>query len=259
MSMTLKIAPRRFTVKALGALSLAFMTSSSLASAFGWILGEDVVGSGKIEHQVRPVTAYNAINLGIPAELELRIGSVERVTIDGDDNLIGLIEASVDRGTLVIKSKKKSYRLKPTSLKIIVEARQIDALTISDSGHIWANQLNSPDLNVSLGGGGAIRISSLKSSMLRVQLGGSGTFEAAGVTNSVSAAIGGDGALKIGRLDAREVSLSLGGSGNAVVWAKDMLRMSLAGSGSVSYYGDPQIGNSSTGSVTVARLGAAPN
>lgn len=259
MSMTLKFAPRRFTIKTLGMIGLAFITSSSLASTWDWILGEDLVGSGKIEHQIRPVTNYNAISLGIPAELELRIGTVERVTIDGDDNLVGLIETSVDRGTLTIKPKKKSYRLKPTSLKIIVEARQIDALNISDAGLILANQLNSPDLNVNLGGSGTIRIASLMSSMLRVQLGGSSIFEAAGTTNSVSAAIGGDGTLKIARLGAREVSLSIGGSGSAEVWAKDMLRMSLAGSGSVSYYGDPQIGNSSTGSVTVTRLGAAPN
>jgi hypothetical protein len=42
------------------------------------------------------------------------------------------------------------------------------------------------------------------------------------------------------------------------VWAKQSLHLSVAGSGDVAYYGDPQLSKSISGSGSVKRLGGAP-
>jgi hypothetical protein len=42
------------------------------------------------------------------------------------------------------------------------------------------------------------------------------------------------------------------------VWAKKTLNVSVAGSGDINYYGDPQISKSIMGSGSIKRQGSAP-
>ena len=242
----------------LGAIGMAVCANAALASPWSWIFGEEVAGSGTIKQQIRDIGHFTAISLDAPAAVELRQGSAERITIETDDNLIPLIKAFVENGSLKIQSSRKNTRLRPTSLKIIVEAKTIHRLSVKNSGSIHAGRLDSLELSVNIGGPGDIHIKTLQSKELAVSLGGGAVFEAAGGADSVSLSIGGSGDVQTGNLASDEVSISLGGAGRAVVWARKRLRLSLAGSGSVSYYGDPEIGKSATGPVSVTRLGSVP-
>jgi len=231
------------------------------APAMAWPFGgEKVEGNGSVTRQTRQVERFSGISLELPAQVELRMGSSEGVTIETDDNLQRLIETEVDDGVLRIRPTKRNMNLHTRTMKIVVNARQIERLSLGGSGSIDAEALRAPSLRFNLGGSGKIRIASLESDKVSISVGGSGDLRAnGGKTRDVSVSIGGSGNVDLGKVAADSVSVSVAGSGDATVWARQELSISIAGSGDINYYGDPQVRRSVAGSGDVRRLGGAPN
>lgn len=231
------------------------------APAMAWPFGgEKVEGNGSVTRQTRQVERFSGISLELPAQVELRMGSSESVTIETDDNLQRLIETEVDDGVLRIRPTKRNMNLHTRTMKIVVNARQIERLSLGGSGSIDAEALRAPSLRFNLGGSGKIRIASLESDKVSISVGGSGDLRAnGGKTRDVSVSIGGSGNVDLGKVAADSVSVSVAGSGDATVWARQELSISIAGSGDINYYGDPQVRRSVAGSGDVRRLGGAPN
>ena len=222
--------------------------------------GEKVEGNGSVTRQTRQVERFSGISLELPAQVELRMGSTEGITIETDDNLQRLIETEVDDGVLRIRPTKRNMNLHTRTMKIVVNARQIERLSLGGSGTIDAEALRAPSLRFNLGGSGKIRIASLESDKVSISVGGSGDLRAnGGKTRDVSVSIGGSGNVDLGKVAADSVSVSVAGSGDATVWARQELSISIAGSGDINYYGDPQVRRSVAGSGDVRRLGGAPN
>ncbi len=78
----------------------ALVVAATLALAAGPADAARITGSGVARTETRNVGDYHAIGLGVHANVEIRQGGSEGVTITGDDNIIGRVETVVDRGTL---------------------------------------------------------------------------------------------------------------------------------------------------------------
>lgn len=249
-----------FAVRALllaATLACVAAPTPAMAWPFG---GEKVEGSGSVTRQTRQVERFTGIALELPAQLELRMGNTEGITIETDDNLQRLIETEVDDGVLRIRPTKRNMNLRARSMKIVVNARQIERLSLGGSGTIDAEALRAPSLRFNLGGSGKIRVASLDAERVSISVGGSGDFRAnGGKARDVSVSIGGSGNVDLGKVAADTASISVAGSGDVTVWARNELSMSIAGSGDVNYYGDPQLRRSVAGSGEARRLGGAPN
>jgi hypothetical protein len=230
------------------------------APALAWPFGsEKVEGSGNVTRQTRQLEHFTGISLQLPAQLELRMGDTEGISIETDDNLQRLIETEVEDGVLRIRPSKRNMNLRARTLKIVVNARQIDRLSLGGSGTIDADALRARHLRFDLGGSGKIRIASLESESVSVSVGGSGDLRAnGGKAGDLSVSIGGSGNVDLGKVEAQTASVSVAGSGDVTVWAKNTLNMSIAGSGDVNYYGDPQVRRSVAGSGEARRIGGAP-
>ena len=238
--------------------ALAFAAQPATAADWNWGFGKSISGSGTLKSETRSVSAFTGISLSLPAYVEVRQGNTESVMIETDDNLLPLVETVVENGMLKIRSLEKSTSLKTKNMKITVNAKTIDSLSVAGSGDIRADALKTGKLGVSISGSGDIHLKAVDSDALKVAISGSGDFSAGGKTNSLEASIAGSGDLKAGKLQATTVKISIAGSGSATFWAKESLKSSIAGSGDVSYYGDAQVSSSVAGSGSVKRLGAAP-
>jgi len=228
------------------------------AGAAPWSWGsEQVQGSGRIVKQARQVSGFTGLSLAVPGRVELRIGDSEGVTIEADDNLLPLLETVVDGGTLRIRPSKRNLNLQSKSIRIVVQARSIERLSLGGSGSIEADPLRARRIDLDLGGSGKINLKGVDAET--VSLGGSGDVQVGGGTaGKVSVSIGGSGDVDMGRVQATTASVSLAGSGDATVWPRERLSVSMAGSGDVHYYGDPQVSKSTVGSGEVKRIGASP-
>ncbi|NVM79195.1 hypothetical protein FHW83_005032 [Duganella sp. SG902] len=229
------------------------------AGPLSWLGGgERVQGSGKIVKQSREVGHFHALSVGVNGDVEIRLGNTESVTVETDDNLQALIETVVENGALRVRPVKNNLKLDTRNMKIVVQARTLDKLSIGGSGNVSADKLSGENLTIDVGGSGSITIGQLDSESAAIALGGSGSLKAAGNTERLQISIGGSGRVQAGQLQARDAVVSIGGSGQATVWARKSLNLSVAGSGDINYYGDPQISKSIMGSGSIRRLGAAP-
>lgn len=238
-------------------LLLAASSVTPLARA-DWFSGSTVRGSGTQKTESRDVGAFTGVALALSAVVELRQADKDSVTVETDDNILPLIETVVESGTLKIRYRKKTGGVQATSIRIVVTARTIEALTVAGAGDLRADRLQARSLTATISGSGEIRIGALEATSFKANISGSGDLTVAGRTDALQGNIAGSGNLQTGKLESRTASLRIAGSGYAKVWARETLAVNSAGSGDVDYYGSPTLTRSVAGSGTIRRLGAAP-
>lgn len=234
------------------AASLAFLAAGTSAAA------ESIEGNGEIRVETRAPGAFTAVGLGAPADVEVRTGNADEVRIETDANLLPLIQTRVADGALTIRWPKHVGGIAPTRLRIVVQARRIEALAVAGAGSIKADGLRTEALRLSLSGSGTIALRNLQCQSLRTSQAGSGAIMADGKATRLVASLSGSGELQAARLESGTARVSIAGSGNATVWASSELNASLVGSGDLRYHGNPQVHESSVGTGSVRRIGGAP-
>lgn len=241
-------------------LAASTLALAAPAFAFGFGFGHETVkGSGHVSKQARQVAHFTGLALSVPGDVELHTGTAEGVSIEADDNLLPLIETVVENGTLKIRPVHDNMQLRPHTLHITVNAREIDQLKLGGSGSINADDLRARKLEMSLGGSGSIKARSLQADEVEVHVAGSGDLSAAGGTaGRLEVKLAGSGDVNLGKVKAGDVKVQGAGSGNTTVWAVNTLSAKLAGSGDVDYYGDPRVTRTVVGSSDVRRAGPAP-
>lgn len=230
----------------------------AVPAAAAWAWGDTVKGNGAITQETRALGSFKGIALSVPAQVQVRMGNVESVSIETDGNILPLVETVVEKGTLHIRPSRRNLNLQPHTLKVVVQARQIGQLAIGGGGSIKAAELKTPKLELDIGGAGSIEVNGLESDSVVTSVGGSGDVKLGGTTRKFTVSIGGSGDVKAGQLRAEDVSVNIGGSGDVTVWAAKSLSAAIAGSGDIDYYGDPQVKTAVVGSGNTRRLGPAP-
>lgn len=226
-----------------------------LARAFGV---DSTVGSGKVAAETRIATGFDSIAVGGDMTVVLRQGTHEGVRLSADDNLLPLIETTVKRGELVIKAARRNLNLESKSIRIVVQAKAIDELSIGGSGSIRADQLRASKMKLDIGGSGSIDVKRLDADRVEVSIGGSGDVNLAGAVKKIEASIAGSGNVAAPGLVADEAEVTVAGSGDAKLAVRTKLDVTIAGAGAIGYYGDPVVKRTIIGSGAIKRLGALP-
>ena len=186
------------------------------------LAAEPVVGSGNLQTETRQVSGVQAVELRGAMNLVLRQGQREGVEVRADHNLLPLIETHVversGRRTLVIDSLRGVSYTTRNELTVTVSLIDLKALTISGSGDAHCERLTTDSLHVRLSGSGNLALSRLETNALDIRLSGSGDAKASGRTSRVELAI--------------------------------------AGSGDLTYAGDPTVNHSISGSGSIKKLQA---
>jgi Putative auto-transporter adhesin, head GIN domain len=248
---------RLFTAALLTVSATALAGFSPAALAWGW--GKTVTGSGTPKTESRNVTDFTGVGVSIPAKVTIIQGDKEGVTLEGDDNILAVIETEVERGSLKLRFNERGMNVKTkTPLRVTVHAKTVDHLSVAGSGDILSDAIKSDTFKASIAGSGDINLKKLTAENVRASISGSGNFSAGGKAANVEVSIAGSGDVKVGTLESDKVKISIAGSGDATVWAKQNLSMSVAGSGDVKYYGNPEVKKSIAGSGSSKKLGDAP-
>lgn len=249
----------RHLVLAGAALACALPAMQLSASPMDWVAGGTIQGNGNIKKQSRELGSFSGLSMAVPGNVELRLGTGENITLETDENLLAEIATVIEDGVLKIGPVKRNAHLKTRTMKIWVNAKQIERIALGGSGSINSDSLRASKLQFDLGGSGSINLKGMESDAVSVNLGGSGNFKSGvGNATTLSVSIGGSGDVDLGQVRARDASVSVAGSGEAVVWASHALNVTIAGSGDVGYYGQPKLSRTVIGSGTTRHLGGAP-
>jgi hypothetical protein len=174
-------------------------------------------GSGNAVTEKRPVSAFSRVDLIGAAEVEVSLGPVQSVEVTLDDNLLPLIETTVEGGTLRITSTK-SYN-SSLGLKVKIVVPSLEGFAVSGAANLHAVGLDAKvfSLNIS----------------------GAGNADLQGGVDLLEVRLSGAGKIRAYDLAAKQVTLNLSGAGDAQVSATESLDATVSGAGSVRYRGHP--------------------
>ena len=205
----------------------------------GWG-GERVVGTGDVVTESRDVSGFTGVSSAISADIELRQSSTFKVSIEGQKNIIDLVEMEVKDGTLKLRFKKGYSMSYKKNLKIQIDAPSFAYLGMSGSGDVRASgALSGERLDISISGSGDFDLTQLAYTDVKVSISGSGDVDLGGTTERAELSISGSGDLKAKGLKAQTVRCRVSGSGDVSCFAAKELDALVSGSGDISYSGSP--------------------
>jgi hypothetical protein len=229
---------------------LAMLASSFLMGAAA---AAGITGSGKVASEGRPVSAFQAIVLKGPMQLVLRQAAKEAVEVRADDNLLQLVETTVNGGTLEIAARRGASYTTRNSIVVTVDVVTLKELALVGTGDATGDGLKAGELKVRIEGAGDLRLRQLSADALAINVSGSGDVTVSGRTGKLGVSIAGSGDVATRELEADEVSVNIAGSGDAHVNARKTLAVAIAGSGDVDYTGEASVRTSIAGSGTVQK------
>ena len=218
------------TFKAVVCLALlAFSTSFAVSSP--------VDGNGNIVTQSFDVTAFDEIFMTLSAKVNFTVSDAYSCTVMVDENLMEYLDIRVEEGELKLGVTKEgqSRELRPTDFVIEVSAPSLKEIKLVGSGDFEVlNSLKEEKLEVKISGSGNVYIGSGSIHKMEASLTGSGSLEA--------------------YCDISVLNAKVSGSGNITANVGTNLFYNMAGSGSIYYYGTPNLKGKKAGSGVLEQL-----
>ncbi len=194
-------------------------------SAFSYMMGDSVIGSGKKARETREVDNFTQLELLGIGRIEVTIGDLRPLELSGDDNILPMIETKVTDGRLVIRATRSIRPVQP----LIIKATASDLTAIM------------------LGGAGGIAITGIANDNLRATLTGAGTVTLSGQTSNLAITLTGAGTVDARKLVAKVAAVDMSGAGRIDVSPVVSLHVTITGVGTVTYSGEPKITQKITG------------
>ncbi len=218
-------------------------TSKSGNFSFSWNFGSNTQygnnrtkGSGEVKEESRNVANFSRVLLALPADVVLTQSNTESLSIAADDNLLPLMSTRVENGELVIEGDKNRGFSTRNGIKIRLNVKSLNGITIKGSGDIHGDQLNTDKFDLAIMGSGDVRFKSIRADQFKLSIKGSGDVTVSTLdSKSVDAAIHGSGDIRLPALQAKTVNFSVNGSGDIQAsGSADKVDVEINGSGDVS-------------------------
>jgi len=176
-------------VAAIGLVVVATTACTTTASFNG------VRGEGQLVTEQRDVGSFDAIDVGGGIHVRVRIGQPQSVELEGEQNILDILDTVVEDGTLRIDNRDNYSTSRGVTLTIV-----------------------TPSLtSVSLQGGADGRVEGLDTDALAVDVGGGAVLEASGRAGSVDVTASGGGKALLSGLTAQTVTLDASGGAQVEV------------------------------------------
>lgn len=226
---------------------------------FVFLLGTFLNNPLFAEDEKRDVPSFSEVALRISAKLYIEQGSTQSVKIVAKSSTLEELITEVKGRTLNIRFPNKNFFWKnfhPGKIEIYITVPEIDGLSVSGSGNIIAENIESRILDLAVSGSGNIVIEELKTKRVKTSISGSGNvkIENGGVADEFSVSISGSGSVRAIGFEADNVEVHVSGSGNCSITSNGSIKARVAGSGNINYKGNPSIDSSVSGSGRVRKM-----
>jgi hypothetical protein len=184
-----------------------------------------MIGRGSVESETRTLSDFTSIDADGSTDIDIYPSSTNRVIVTGYGNLIGVYETDVRGNTLHLGFKNGYWNIRNNNIKVTVYTTDVNSVHLNGSGKVYIH----PDMN---------------SSTMSVDVNGSGdvTIEDNDFTR-FDCDVNGSGAINARQASCDQVYADISGSGDIDVTVNDLLDVKISGSGSVDYWGTPEVVN----------------
>jgi hypothetical protein len=180
--------------------------------------GTALKGSGAYQSKNQTLPYYDAVIINGSFDVNYYRKKKSSAKISAYSNLLPFVKVSIKNNTLYLKMDKSYSTQKP----IVVD--------------IFSPILTS----ITVHGASNVRLNSIRADNFKIHLVGSGDIIANGKTNTLNVSVSGSGDVEIKKLISKNATVDLTGSADIEVTAQENLKVSISGSGDVTYYGNPQ-------------------
>ena len=236
-------------------LFLLIILSGALASCWN-LFGKRVRGNGLIRTEERAINVFKTLEVSGNENVYVSQGETASLKIEGDENLLSLIEV-VQEGEKLSIRQKPGFNIQPTrELRIYAKAPVFSKIDVSGACNIIGeSRISNPEnLELEVSGAGDIKME-VDAPRLNAEISGSGSVYLKGQTREVEIGLSGAGHAHCYELMAEDTRVDISGAGDAEVYASVKLDAEVSGAGSVSYKGNASSVNqhvSGAGSVKKA-------
>jgi Putative auto-transporter adhesin, head GIN domain len=210
--------------------------------------------------ETRIAAGFSKIEIDGQADVILRQGTTEGITIEATAQALRQIETEVHGRTLEISLIDQRHWWDwifgdgPThSPRITINFINLEKVDAAGSVKITASSLKSDDLRLELAGASTLRISDLQASRLRVDGAGAVNAKLDGKVAAQFIDLSGVSSYQAAGLESESAALQVSGAGKAVVNASKSLKVEISGAGVVQYIGNPKIQQEISGVGKITR------
>ena len=209
-------------------------------------LGDCERGRGPIVSKRLDLPSFHRLKLSGSDKVILRQGRQQEVTVEGQQNIIDLVQLEVRKGEWDIRTRGCIRQHERMVYYITVP--DIRSLSVEGSGDIIGQSIFiSPQMAFEVTGSGSIT-ADIETAAVDAEVTGSGRLILNGKSKAVDIEITGSGECDTYAVQGSEIEVGIEGSGKAYVTALNLLKVDIKGSGEVYYRGSPVVHSSITGS-----------
>ncbi len=224
--------------------------SSTISCSQNWGNGEK--GKGDIISKDLNLDNFTGVELAISGDVILTKGSSQKVRVEGQQNIIDLLNTDISNNTWKIGFDKNVSDYKKLTIHITIPT--LTTIGVSGSGSINSTNAfeNLNNLDIFVSGSGNIKLDATAQSM-KTRVSGSGNISLKGTSNSQDIKISGSGDVRAFNLKVDEASVIISGSGECELDVSKKLEVQISGSGDVTYKGSANTKSKITGSGDVRK------
>jgi len=189
--------------------------------------------------ETRNVDTFTKITFRVPGKLYLKQGSVQKVELQGDKEVLDKIETEVSGGRLSIGRENNNWKMwgdwNDDKITVFVTVKDIEAISVSGSGSLMSEgRLKTGDLNLNVSGSGKLEVEVDASGAMEANVSGSGNLDVKGNCQSLDSKVSGSGNVRIEGNIAGRANVDISGSGKIIAsgTARE-IKTTISGSGEV--------------------------
>ncbi len=212
----------------------------------GWDKG--ISGNGNVEEETRDISGFTGVLVSSGIDVILSEGDNFEVRVVADENLMEVIETSLNGKMLEVGTDRVNIR-NAKSKKVYVTLPKLTDLKISSAGDCEGQNLFHCDhLELGISSAGDLSLE-VEASRIDLGISSSGDARLAGKADVFNASLSSAGDLHAFDLVAGQVKVDVSSAGDARVYATDEISMSASSAGNIHYRGDARVIKSSKSSA----------
>ena len=216
-----------------------------------------VIGNNKVSNIQKTVQPFRYLSVGDHIRVELVQGTPGKVEVNGEENIIPLIELTEENDTLKLSLADKNFNSsKPLTVVVHVDEsleliREADYSFVSTVGAITLGDI----IIQNHGHNGRMELNILANELSVSQVGGEGLLDIDGTAQSLKFEGMGSGQFDSRDLSITKAELKMNGAYNIHVFSSDSLSLDATGKGRIRYSGNPsQIDKKLVGSIRLEEI-----
>ena len=209
-----------------------------------------VDGEGPVNSKSYSLEDIRGINVNGSMDVVLNQGSPQSVKMTAQQNILEMIEITVNDGIAYVESQKCYDTNKENVLEITIP--RLEELSLQGSGDIEGNgKFMVTELEIELNGAGNIQMD-VDAAMVSADLSGAGNIVLSGESKELLVDLNGAGDVDASRLECEVAEADLNGAGDIDLYVTDELDASVSGAGDIRYKGKPDVKSSISGAGSVS-------